>query len=106
MGFPTWVVRLVVLWTALAVIVGASYLIRESAAVRTINAMQWVSHSHEVRETVFELMWSLNEMQGAVIASRVTGAPAAASARYAFAHQQYRVQLDALRNLTLDSAEQ
>lgn len=105
-AFSTWIVRLFLLWASLIVIVGASYLVRQDASARTIDAMRWVAHTHEVREAMFELMGSLNEMQTAVLSSRIAGAPNTFSARYSSARAQYGDQLDALRQLTVDSSGQ
>jgi signal transduction histidine kinase len=104
--FPAAFGRLLLLWTSLVVIVGAAYLIRQKVSDETVEAMRWVSHTHEVRATLFELTSSLNEMQAAALASRLNGALGATSARYTDAHTRYGSLVDALRDLTRDSAEQ
>ncbi|MEO7062319.1 MAG: ATP-binding protein [Dokdonella sp.] len=104
--FSTWIVRLSLLWASLIVIVGASYLVRQDATARTVDAMRWVAHTHQVRETMFDLMASLNEMQAAVLASRIVGVANTMSERYSVAHAHYGDLLDALRKLTVDSSEQ
>lgn len=98
--------RLLLLWASLVVIVGASYLVRQKVSDDIVDAMRWVSHTHEVRETVFELISSLSEMQTSALAARMNGDTGAAPLRYDQAHEQYRNQLEALRKLTIDSAEQ
>ncbi len=99
--------RLALLWASLVVIVGASYLVRQKVSDDTVAAMRWVSHTHEVRATVFALTASLTEMQAAALAAQLNGlASNRSTARYADARQSYHDVLDALRNLTSDSNEQ
>ena len=106
MVFPKTFGRLLVLLTSLVVIVGAAYLVRQKVFDNTVEAMRWVSHTHEVRASVFELTATLNEMQAAALAARLNSASGAAAARYADASKRQGVLLDALRKLTIDSAEQ
>lgn len=98
--------RLILLWASLVIVVGAGYLVRQSVYEDTVQAVSWVSHTHEVRATIFELTSTLNEMQAAALAVRLVGAPREASGRYSAARAKYGSILDALRNLTRDSAEQ
>ncbi len=104
--FSTAFARLLLLWTSLVVIVGASYLVRQTVSDNIVEALRLVAHTHEVRETVFEVTSSLSEMQIAALASRLNGAADAIPARYSQAHDQYLNKLDALRKLTLGSAVQ
>ena len=104
--FPKTFGRLLVLLTSLVVIVGAGYLVRQKVFDDTVEAMRAVSHTHEVRATVFELNSTLNKMQAAALAARLNSASGAAAARYADASKRQSALLDALRKLTIDSAEQ
>src|SRR5674476_1388449 len=72
--------RLLLLLTSLVVIVGAAYLVRQKVFDDTVEA--------------------------AALAARLNSAPVAAAARYADASKRQGVLLDALRKLTIDSAEQ
>lgn len=105
-AFSTASVRLVLLWACIAAIGGASYLALQKVSHDTGEAMRWVAHTHEVREVVFELRSSFSEMETAALVSRVHGDAGAIPARYAHAHEQIQNQLDALRELTRDSADQ
>lgn len=92
--------------TSLVVIVGAGYFARQTVSNHTVEALRWVSHTQEVRASVFELTSSLHEMEAAALAIGLNSPPGAARARYAAARARHGDQLDALRNLTRDSAEQ
>ena len=104
--FPMALGRLLLLWASLVIVVGTSYLIRQAASEDTIEAMRWVSHTQEVRATLFELTTSLNETQAAALASALGNRTATISKRYADAKSRYGEILDSLRDLTRDSAEQ
>jgi len=57
-GFLRWQessVRLIVIFLALVLIVGLAFVIRSRITNATLESMQWVSHTHEVKATAFEL---------------------------------------------------
>lgn len=105
-AIPMAIGRLLLLWASLVVVVGASYLVRQTASDDTVEAMHWVSHTHEVRAALFELTTALDKTQVAALASALGGKTEALSRRYAAAKGLYGDVLDSLRNLTRDSAEQ
>ena len=87
--FPMALGRLLLLWASLVVVVGTSYLVRQAASEDTIEAMRWVSHTHEVRAALFELTTALDKTQAAALASALGGKTEALSRRYAAAKGLY-----------------
>ena len=108
-GFPRWQessVRLIVIFLALVLIVGLAWVIRSRITNATIESMQWVSHTHEVKATVFELAASLNEMEAAAFAAQSDPLSEQAAHRYGGARARYAPLLQKLRDLTRDNPEQ
>jgi len=98
--------RMIVLMAALVVIVGLAFLIRMRVTASTIDAMQWVAHTHEVKATAFELRSALNEMEASAFAAQFDPLSESAAHRYGDARARYAPLLDRLRNLTRDNPEQ
>jgi signal transduction histidine kinase/CHASE3 domain sensor protein len=108
-GFLRWQessVRLIVIFIALALIVGLAYVIRSRITNATLDSMQWVSHTHEVKATVFELAASLNEMEASAFAAQSDPLSGPAAHRYGEARARYAPLLQNLRELTRDNPEQ
>jgi signal transduction histidine kinase/CHASE3 domain sensor protein len=99
-------VRLVVLFIALVVIIGLAYLIRLRVTTSTIDSMQWVSHTHEVKAVVFELASALSEMEAAAFAAQSDPLSESAARRYGEARAHYAPLLQKLRGLTRDNPAQ
>ncbi|HVT31258.1 MAG TPA: ATP-binding protein [Rhodanobacteraceae bacterium] len=99
-------VRLAVLLAALVLIVGLAYLIRLRVTEGTINSFKWVSHTHEVKATVFELAAALNEMEAAAFAAQYDPLSESAAHRYGEARARYAPLLERLRDLTRDNPAQ
>jgi PAS domain S-box-containing protein len=104
--FPEENLRLFVLLAALVVIVGGAWLLRQKMQDDSVDALRWVSHTHEVRAAVFDLTSSLNEMQASALAIKLEHVPAGYPGRYRAARARYGPALDHLRDLTRDSAVQ
>jgi len=108
-GFLRWgesSVRLIVIFIALALIVGLAFVIRSRITNATLDSMQWVSHTHEVKATVFELAASLNEMEASAFAAQSDPLSEQAAHRYGEARARYTPLLQKLRELTRDNPEQ
>ncbi|HVV95774.1 MAG TPA: CHASE3 domain-containing protein, partial [Rhodanobacteraceae bacterium] len=99
-------VRLAALFAALVLIVGLAYLIRLRVTDSTINSFKWVSHTHEVKATVFELTAALNEMEAAAFAAQYDPLSESAARRYGEARARYAPLLETLRELTRDNPKQ
>ena len=99
-------VRLTVLLMTLILIVGLAFLIRMRVTGNTINSVEWVSHTHEVKAAVFELASALNEMEAAAFAAQFDPLSDAAAHRYGEARAHYVPVLDKLRALTRDNPSQ
>ena len=99
-------VRLIVLLMTLVLIVGLAFLIRLRVTDSTINSVEWVSHTHEVKSTAFELAAALNEMEAAALAAQLDPFSEAPAHRYGEARVRYLPLLDRLRGLTLDNPSQ
>ena len=98
--------RLIVLFMALVLIIGLAFLIRMRVTSSTINSVEWVAHTHEVKATVFELAAGLNEMEAAAFAAQLDPLSEAAAHRYGEARARYAPLLQKLRELTLDNPSQ
>jgi PAS domain S-box-containing protein len=98
--------RLVVLFAALVLIVGLAYLIRLRVTESTVNSFKWVSHTHEVKATVFELAAALNEMEAAAFAAQFDPLSENAARRYGDSRARYAPLLERLRELTRDNPAQ
>ena len=94
--------RLLFLLASLIVITAAAYLIRDRSTAEAIGAMQWVSHTHEVRAAVFEMKTSVNAME--VAAASESGS--AGVARLKTESDAFAPLIDRLRELTADSPQQ
>jgi len=108
-GFLRWQessVRLIVIFLALVLIVGLAFVIRSRITNATLESMQWVSHTHEVKATVFELAASLNEMEASAFAAQSDPLSEQAAHRYGEARARYAPLLQKLRELTRDNPEQ
>lgn len=108
-GFPRWEessVRLIVIFIALLLIVGLAYVIRSRITNATLDSMQWVSHTHEVKSTLFELAAGLNEMEASAFAAQNDPLSKEAAHRYGEARARYTPLLQRLRELTRDNPEQ
>jgi signal transduction histidine kinase len=108
-GFLRWSessVRLIVLFMALLLIIGLAFVIRTRITSSTLDSMQWVSHTHEVKATVFELAAALNEMEAAAFASQSDPLSKDAAHRYGEARARYAPLLQKLRELTRDNPAQ
>ncbi|HET7924067.1 MAG TPA: ATP-binding protein [Rhodanobacteraceae bacterium] len=99
-------VRFVVIFTALVLIVGLAFVIRSRITNATLDSMQWVSHTHEVKATVFELASSLNEMEASAFAAQSDPLSEQAAHRYGEARARYSPLLQRLRDLTRDNPDQ
>ena len=95
-----------VIFIALVLIVGLAYVIRSRITTATLDSMQWVSHTHEVKATVFELAASLNEMEASAFAAQSDPLSEQAAHRYGEARARYAPLLQALRELTRDNPAQ
>jgi len=98
--------RLIVLFMTLTLIIGLAFLIRMRVTGSTINSVEWVSHTHEVKATVFELAAALNEMEAAAFAAQSDPLSEAAAHRYGEARAHYAPLLQKLRDLTRDNPAQ
>jgi PAS domain S-box-containing protein len=98
--------RLAALFAALVLIVGLAYLIRLRVTDSTINSFKWVSHTHEVKATVFELSAALNEMEASAFAAQFDPLSESAARRYGEARARYAPLLETLRDLTRDNPVQ
>jgi signal transduction histidine kinase len=108
-GFLRWQessVRLIVIFIALVLIVGLAYLIRSRIMNATLDSMQWVSHTHEVKATVFELAASLNEMEASAFSAQSDPLSEQAAHRYGEARARHTPLLERLREMTRDNPEQ
>jgi len=108
-GFLRWQessVRLIVIFLALVLIVGLAFVIRSRITNATLESMQWVSHTHEVKATVFELAASLNEMEASAFAAQSDPLSEQAAHRYGEARARYAPLLQKLREITRDNPEQ
>ncbi len=108
-GFLRWQessVRLIVIFIALVLIVGLAFVIRSRITNATLDSMQWVSHTHEVKATVFELAASLNEMEASAFAAQSDPLSEQAAHRYGEARARYTPLLQNLRDLTRDNPDQ
>jgi signal transduction histidine kinase/CHASE3 domain sensor protein len=99
-------VRLIVIFTALVLIVGLAYVIRSRITDATLDSMQWVSHTHEVKATAFELAAALSEMEASAFAAQSDPLSQQAAQRYGEARARYAPLLQALRDLTRDNPAQ
>ena len=91
--------RLIVLFMALVLIIGLAFLIRMRVTSSTINSVEWVAHTHEVKATVFELAAALNEMEAAAFAAQSDPLSEAAAHRYGEARAHYAPLLQKLREI-------
>ncbi len=108
-GFLRWQessLRLIVIFLALVLIVGLAYVIRSRITNATLDSMQWVSHTHEVKATTFELASSLNEMEASAFAAQSDPLSEQAAHRYGEARARYAPLLQKLRDLTRDNPDQ
>ena len=99
-------VRLIVLFLALLLIVGLAFVIRLQVTGNTINSVQWVAHTHEVKATVFELASALSEMEAAAFAAQYDPLSDTAAHRYGDAHARYEPLIERLRTQTRDNPAQ
>ncbi|HKE47871.1 MAG TPA: ATP-binding protein [Rhodanobacteraceae bacterium] len=99
-------VRMIVLLMTLVLIVGLAFLIRMRVTGSTINSVEWVSHTHEVKATAFELASALNEMEAAAFAAQFDPLSEMAARRYGEARAHYVPLLDRLRTMTRDNPAQ
>jgi CHASE3 domain sensor protein len=99
-------VRLIILFMTLVLIVGLAFLIRMRVTGSTINSVEWVSHTYEVKATVFELAAALNDMEAAAFAAQSDPLSDAAAHRYGEARAHYAPLLQKLRDLTRDNPAQ
>jgi len=98
--------RFIVIFLALVLIVGLAFVIRSRITNATLDSMQWVSHTHEVKATVFELAASLNDMEASAFAAQSDPLSEQAAHRYGGARARYMPLLQRLRDLTRDNPEQ
>ena len=98
--------RLIVLFLALLLIVGLAFVIRLQVTGNTINSVQWVAHTHEVKATVFELASALSEMEAAAFAAQYDPLSDTAAHRYGDAHARYEPLIERLRTQTRDNPAQ
>ncbi len=108
-GFLRWQessVRLIVIFMALVLIIGLAFLIRSRITSSTLDSVQWVSHTHEVKATAFELAAALHEMEAAAFAAQSDPLSEQAAHRYGEARARYAPLLQNLRDLTRDNPEQ
>jgi PAS domain S-box-containing protein len=99
-------IRLIVIFMALVLIVGLAFVIRSRITSSTLDSMQWVSHTHEVKATAFELAASLNEMEASAFGAQSDPLSTQAAHRYGEARVRYLPLLQRLRDLTRDNPEQ
>ena len=81
--------RFIVIFLALVLIVGLAFVIRSRITNATLDSMQWVSHTHEVKATVFELAASLNDMEASAFAAQSDPLSEQAAHRYGGARARY-----------------
>jgi signal transduction histidine kinase/CHASE3 domain sensor protein len=108
-GFLRWQessVRLIIIFAALVLIVGLAFVIRSRITDATLGSMQWVSHTHEVKATLFELAASLDEMEASAFAAQSDPLSEQAAHRYGEARARYLPLMQRLRDLTRDNPEQ
>ena len=98
--------RLIVIFAALVLIVGLAFVIRSRITDATLGSMQWVSHTHEVKATLFELAASLDEMEASAFAAQSDPLSEQAAHRYGEARARYLPLMQRLRDLTRDNPEQ
>jgi len=99
-------VRLLLLLSTLAFIVGLAFLIRLRVTENMIDSVKWVSHTYEVKATVFELSAGLKEMESAAFAAQFDPLSEEAARRYGEARARYAPLLQKLREKTRDNPEQ
>lgn len=99
-------VRLLLLMATLAFIVGLAFLIRLRVTESMIDSVKWVSHTYEVKATVFELGAGLKEMESAAFAAQFDPLSEDAARRYGDARARYEPLLQKLREKTRDNPEQ
>jgi signal transduction histidine kinase/CHASE3 domain sensor protein len=111
-GTPTGVrwressVRLGVLFLTLLLIIGLAFVIRSRVTDSTINSIQWVAHTHEVRGVVFELAADLSDMEASVFAAQSDPLSDTAAHRYGESIAKFPGLLQQLRDLTRDNPMQ
>lgn len=98
--------RLLLLMATLAFIVGLAFLIRLRVTESMIDSVKWVSHTYEVKATVFELGAGLKEMESAAFAAQFDPLSEDAARRYGDARARYEPLLQKLREKTRDNPEQ
>jgi signal transduction histidine kinase len=98
--------RLLVLLATLAFIVGFAFLIRLRITSNMIESVQWVSHTYQVKATVFELSAALREMESAAFAAQFDPLSEDAARRYGDARARCVPLLQDLRERTRDNPEQ
>lgn len=91
---------------ALVVVVLGAWFLRQKAQDNSVDALRWLSHTHEVRAAVFDLSGALNEMQATALAIKLEHVSTDYPARYRVARARYGPALDHLRDLTRDSPVQ
>ena len=70
--FPEANLRLALLLASLVVIVLAGYLVRQKVGEDSADALRWVSHTHEVRATMYELRAVVNQMHATAFGAKLT----------------------------------
>ena len=106
LGWQESSVRLVILLATLLLIIALAFVIRLRVTSSTVESVERVAHTHEVKAAVFELASALNEMEAAAFAAQYDPLSEFAANRYGKARALYEPLLSELRDLTLDNPSQ
>ncbi len=98
--------RLVLLLLAVLVSVVLPYLVTRSTTDSALEARQWVSHSAQVRASVYKLLYRLRDMEAATYSVLQGVHRDDVKKRIAEADAQIGPLLTTLRDLTIDNADQ
>ena len=112
MHWPNWTtrfearLRMGLLIVAVAASVALPYWIIRSSADGMLEASQWVVHSAEVKETLFELGYNMSELESLVLVELVDVYPGADRTRYEDVRKRIAPLLDKLTESTRDNVDQ
>lgn len=98
--------RLALLLLAVLVSVGLPYLITRSTTNSALEAQQWVSHSAQVRASVYKLLYRLRDMEAATYSVLQGVHRDDIKKRIDTAEEHIAPLLATLRGLTIDNADQ
>ena len=112
MHWPKWTkgfetrLRILLLGVAVLASVALPYAIIRNSANETLSASEWVVHSAEVRETLFELGFNMSELESLVLLELVEVPPGDKRPRYEDIRPRIEPLLDRLADMTRDNADQ